>query len=91
MALTDFAIRNLKASERPQKLADGGNMYLYESPAGGKLWRVNYRFLGKQKTLSRVFYHFRCPPRPFGLFGSNRTARQGDCRATRERPMNWAG
>jgi hypothetical protein len=53
MALTDFAIRSLKASERPQKLADGGNMYLYVSPAGGKLWRVNYRFLGKQKMLLR--------------------------------------
>jgi hypothetical protein len=53
MALTDFAIRNLKASERSQKLADGGNMYLYVSPAGGKLWWVNYRFLGKQKTLLR--------------------------------------
>jgi integrase len=56
MALTDFAIRNLKASTRPQKLADGGNMYLYVSPAGGKLWRVNYRFLGKQKTLSLGAY-----------------------------------
>jgi hypothetical protein len=56
MALTDFAIRNVKPSEKAQKLADGGNLYLLVTPAGGKLWRVNYRFLGKQKTLSLGTY-----------------------------------
>jgi len=52
MALTDFAIRNAKPSNKPQKLADGGNLHLLVTPAGGKLWRFNYRFLGKQKTVS---------------------------------------
>ena len=52
MALTDFAIRNAKSSNKPQKLADGGNLYLLVAPSGGKLWRFNYRYLGKQKTLS---------------------------------------
>lgn len=56
MALTDFAIRNVKRSDKPQKLSDGGNLYLLVTPAGGKLWRVNYRFLGKQKTLSLGVY-----------------------------------
>jgi integrase len=56
MALTDFAIRSARPSSKPQKLADGGNMYLLVSPAGGKLWRVNYRFLGKQKTVSLGIY-----------------------------------
>jgi len=52
MPLTDIAVRNSKPSDRPQKLSDGGNLYLLVTPAGGKLWRVNYRYLGKQKTLS---------------------------------------
>jgi hypothetical protein len=52
MALTDLAIRNTKPSSKPQKLSDGGSLYLLVTPAGGKLWRLNYRFLGKQKTLS---------------------------------------
>jgi len=56
MALTDLAIRNAKPSTKPQKLSDGSNLYLFVSPAGGKLWRFNYRFLGKQKTLSLGLY-----------------------------------
>jgi hypothetical protein len=28
MALTDFAIRNAKPASKPQKLSDGGNLYL---------------------------------------------------------------
>src|SRR6185437_904997 len=43
-------------SVKPQKLSDGGNLYLLVTPAGGKLWRFNYRFLGKQKTLSLGAY-----------------------------------
>lgn len=27
-------------------------LYLYIAPTGGKLWRMDYRFNGKQKTLS---------------------------------------
>jgi hypothetical protein len=30
---------------------DGGGLYLLVSPSGGKLWRFNYRFDGKEKTL----------------------------------------
>src|SRR5436190_24391395 len=56
MALTDLAIRNAKHSAKPQKLSDSGNLYLLVTPAGGKLWRFNYRFLGKQKTVSLGAY-----------------------------------
>jgi integrase len=56
MALTDLAIRNAKSSAKPQKLSDGGNLYLLVTPAGGKLWRLNYRFMSKQKTLSLGVY-----------------------------------
>ena len=52
MALSDTSIRNIKPNAKVQKLSDGGGLYLYISPAGGKLWRMAYRFNGKQKTLS---------------------------------------
>jgi integrase len=29
-----------------------GQLYLYVSPTGGRLWRLDYRFSGKRKTLS---------------------------------------
>jgi hypothetical protein len=52
MNLTDTHIRNLKASGKVQKLSDGGGLYLHCAPTGGKLWRMAYRFNGKQKLLS---------------------------------------
>ena len=52
MPLTDTACRNAKPSEKPRKLADAGNMYLLVQPTGARLWRMNYRFAGKQKTLA---------------------------------------
>lgn len=33
MSLTDTAVRNLKPSDKPYKLADGGGMYLHAFPA----------------------------------------------------------
>jgi integrase len=56
MSLTDFAIRNAKPTSKPKKLPDGSNLYMLVSPAGGKLWRFNYRFSGKQKTVSLGAY-----------------------------------
>ena len=56
MALTDLSIRNAKASDKPRKLSDGGGLHLLVTPAGGKLWRASYRFLGKQKTLALGVY-----------------------------------
>jgi integrase len=52
MALTELKIRNAKAKDQPYRLADGGGLYLYVSPAGGKLWRWKYRFEGKEKLMS---------------------------------------
>ena len=52
MPLTDTALRNLKPDGTPSKLADSEGLYLYVSPTGGKLWRMDYRFAGKRKTLS---------------------------------------
>ena len=39
-------------SGKVQKLSDCDGLYIHVSPAGGKLWRLFYRFDGKQKTLA---------------------------------------
>ncbi|WP_296444206.1 tyrosine-type recombinase/integrase [Rhodoferax sp. UBA5149] len=57
MALTDTFVKNVKpkGSAVGEKYADGGNMYLLVN-ATGKYWRLNYRYLGKQKTLALGVY-----------------------------------
>ncbi|EQD45542.1 integrase family protein [mine drainage metagenome] len=50
--LTERALKALKPTDRPYKAADGGGLHLYVTPAGGKLWRLKYRYAGKEKLLS---------------------------------------
>lgn len=52
MALTDTAIRAAKPGPKPVKLADERGLFLLVQPSGGKLWRLKYRFDGKEKKLS---------------------------------------
>lgn len=52
MALTDTAIKNLKPQNAAKKYSDGGGLHLLVSPTGSKLWRLAYRFNGKQKLLA---------------------------------------
>lgn len=52
MKLSDVILRKAKVTDKAQKFADGGGLYLYVAPTGGKLWRMDYRFEGKRKTLS---------------------------------------
>jgi len=54
--LTDTAIRNAKPAAKPYRISDGGGMYLEISPTGGKLWRLKYRFGGKEKRLALGVY-----------------------------------
>lgn len=56
MPLSDTAIRAAKPSEKPVRMFDGGGLYLEISPAGGKLWRLKYRFGGKEKRLALGAY-----------------------------------
>ncbi len=56
MKLTDITCRNAKPRTAPYKLADGGGMYLHIMPHGSKLWRLKYRHLGKENTLSLGSY-----------------------------------
>ena len=54
--LTEIAISQAKAAEKPYKLSDGGSMYLLVDTKGGKYWRLDYRFAEKRKTLALGTY-----------------------------------
>ncbi|WP_250452728.1 integrase arm-type DNA-binding domain-containing protein [Caballeronia sp. ATUFL_M2_KS44] len=56
MALTDLKVRNAKPTEKQQKLFDERGLFLLVTPAGGKWWRLKYRFAGKEKSLSMGVY-----------------------------------
>jgi integrase len=56
MPLTDVQCRNAKPVEKPIKISDSGGLFLLVQPTGGKLWRLAYRFAGKQKTLALGAY-----------------------------------
>ncbi|MCI1002921.1 integrase arm-type DNA-binding domain-containing protein [Ochrobactrum sp. C6C9] len=56
MPLTDTAIRNIKSTPSPKKYSDAGGLHLLVNPSGSKLWRLAYRFEGKQKLLALGAY-----------------------------------
>lgn len=56
MALTDTAIRTAKPRDKLYRLADAQGLCLEVTTAGGKLWRLRYRFDGKAKMLGLGSY-----------------------------------
>lgn len=57
LPLTDKEVS--KAKPDPNKEVtkfDGGGLYLLITPSGGKLWRLKYRFAGKEKLISLGSY-----------------------------------
>ena len=52
MPLTDVEIRRAKAKEKAYRMSDGGSLYLWVTPAGGKLWRWAYTHEGKEKLMA---------------------------------------
>ena len=51
--LTDKSVKAFIAkAERGKKLADGGGLHLFITPAGGTTWRIKYRLEGKEKIYS---------------------------------------
>eukprot|EP00913_Durusdinium_trenchii_P021234 g19947.t1 len=52
----DAVTRLIGPKEQPRgkafKLTDGAGLFLYITPAGGKLWRFRYSYAGKEKLLS---------------------------------------
>ena len=52
MALTDATIKTAKPADKAYKLGDAGGLYLFVTPAGGKLWRLKYRIDNREQKLS---------------------------------------
>ena len=54
--LNDAKLRAAKPQAKPYKLTDSHRLYLLVTPSGGKLWRWNYVFGDKQKSLAFGVY-----------------------------------
>ena len=52
MALTVLNVKNARPRAKPYKLGDEKGLYLVVTPRGSKLWRFDYRYGGKRKTLA---------------------------------------
>lgn len=52
MPLTEIQAKKSKPRDQAYKLADGEGLFLLVQPNGSKLWRMKYRFGGKEKLLS---------------------------------------
>jgi len=52
LALTDAKIRALKPKAKAYKVSDFGGLYINVTSKGSKLWRLKYRFNGKEGKLS---------------------------------------
>ena len=56
MALSNTQVQKAKPSNKNYRLYDEKGLYLEVTPAGGKLWRLKYRFDGKEKRLALGAY-----------------------------------
>ena len=56
MPLTDTQIRAIRAAGKCVKKADGRGLYIEAVPSGSKLWRLKYRYAGKEKRLALGSY-----------------------------------
>lgn len=52
MKLTNKACQAAKTKDKSYKIFDGGGLYLYVTKQGSKLWRLKYRYLGKEKVFA---------------------------------------
>ncbi len=67
--LSDAKVRAAKGRAKPYKLTDTNRLFLLVTPSGGKLWRWNYNYDGKQKSMA---------------FGAYPLVSLGDARAKRD-------
>lgn len=56
MPLTDLEVRRAAPREKTYRVSDGRGMYLEISPAGGKYWRLKYRFNDRERKLALGVY-----------------------------------
>ena len=54
--LTDAALKRAAPGEKPYRLSDGAGLYVIVRPDGAMWWRMDYRFQGKDRTLSLGVY-----------------------------------
>lgn len=52
MSLAETKLKNLKPTEKPYAVADGGGLFIEVMPGGTKAWRLRYRLLGKQEKVT---------------------------------------
>lgn len=52
MSLSDSRVRAAKPRAKNYKIYDSEGLFLLVTPAGGRLWRVKYRYDGKEKLLA---------------------------------------
>lgn len=50
--LTDVKVRAAKPRSKPYKLSDTNRLFLMVTPSGGKLWRWNYDYDGRHKSMA---------------------------------------
>jgi integrase len=56
MPLSDLRIRQAKPSDKPQRLSDGGGLFVEIRPNGSKLWRYAFRLNGRPRLLALGSY-----------------------------------
>jgi integrase len=54
--LTDAKVRKAKPRPKAYKIFDANRLFLMITPSGGKLWRWNYEYDGKNKTMALGAY-----------------------------------
>jgi len=52
MKLTDVQIKRIKPNAKPYKVSDGGGLFLWVTPSGGKIWRWTYRMERRAKLMT---------------------------------------
>lgn len=96
MPLTDAQCRAAKPADKVQKLSDGRGFFPQVTPGGSKLWRMNYRWKGKQRTaafgsypdLSLASARMKAAELKDNLAAGNDPALKEDAAAAREKPVN---
>lgn len=56
MPLTDLDCRHAKPKDKAYRMFDGGGLYLDVMATGKRIWRIRFKFLGKEKLLTLGTY-----------------------------------
>ena len=56
MSNSKFTDAKIKAIKKMGKESDGGGLYIQVTKTGSKLWRLKYRFGGREKVFSLGVY-----------------------------------